>query len=160
MKRIIICLLLCVSVLSVWGETRPLKQGVWSCDLRLQTGTRRAFSIGAGVQYIPVNRLRADLNANYYFSINYDFNLNLHYLINVSGERFYVYPLVGFTVANMDAADGDKVAFPRETHAGANFGAGMEYLIDYDLSVMFEGRYAAMKNIGHAAFAAGLRLKF
>ena len=43
---------------------------------------------------------------------------------------------------------------------GVNLGGGMEWLIDYDLSLMVEARHAFMKNIGHTALAAGLRLKF
>lgn len=160
MKKVWLIILTMFLAIGADAQTRPLEKGTWSCGLILQTGTRRAFSIGAGVQYMPIDRLRADLNANYYFALNYDLNLNAHYLFNVHRERLYVYPLAGFTAANMDVADGDKVNFPRESHVGVNLGGGAEWLLDYDLSVMAEFRYAAMKRIGHAAFAAGLRLKF
>ena len=159
MKKFLLLLIMLLSVGSAYAQTRPIKQGTWSCDLILQTGSRRAFSIGAGVQYVPVNKLRADLNLNYYFSFNYDLNLNLHYLIDIHHEKFYVYPLVGFTAANMNTTK-EEVHYPRESHVGLNLGAGAEYLLDYDLSVMFEARHAFMKNIPHTTAALGLRLKF
>ena len=161
MKKVLLILtIVLLSVGSAAAQPRPITKGTWSCGLILQTGTRRAFSIGAGVQYVPVEKIRADLNMNYYFSINYDLNLNVHYLVDVHQERLYVYPLVGFTAANMDAASELERHYPRESHVGVNLGGGMEWLIDYDLSLMVEARHAFMKNIGHTALAAGLRLKF
>ena len=160
MKRTFLLLMLLFMVCDVLGQPQPIKKGVWSCGLILQTSTRRAFSAGVGVQYVPVDKIRLDLNANYYGAINYDLNLNAHYLIDVYQGRLYVYPLFGFTAANMNAASEEERHYPRESHIGVNLGAGVEYELDYDLSLMMELRHAFMKNIGHTALAAGVRLKF
>ena len=160
MKKYVLLLVLLFVTSSAWSQPIPIKKGVWSCGLLLQSGTRRPFSIGASVQYVPVDKIRADLNASYYFALNYDLNLNLHYLIDLHHERFYVYPLVGFTAANMTYDSEENNHYPRQHHVGLNLGGGIEYLLDYDLSLMFELRHAYMKVIGHTTAAAGVRLKF
>ncbi len=132
-----------------------IKKGDWSGSLQLHTGSRRSFGIGAGAQYVPLDFLRADLNVNYYFEVNYDLNLNVHYLVDLYKKRLTVYPFIGFTAANLNVKSEQ-----RESHVGMNLGAGIEYRLDYDMSLMLEVRRSLVKHIGMTDIAAGVRLTF
>ena len=145
------------------SSAQHIKAGDWSGSLQLHTGSRRPFGLGAGAQYAPLEYLRADLNINYYFEMNYDLNLNVHYLIDVYKKRLTVYPFIGFTAANLDtkppAIDG-KIREKLESHIGMNLGAGIEYRVDYDIAVMLEARRSLANRIGMTDITAGIKLTF
>lgn len=145
------------------SSAQYIKAGDWSGSVQLHTGTRRSFGIGVGAQYVPLEYLRADLNFNYYFEVNYDLNLNAHYLIDVYKKRLTVYPFVGFTAANLDTkkpVTSEKQHESRESHIGMNLGAGIEYRVDYDIALMLEARHTLIKHIGMTDISAGVKLTF
>ncbi|MBR6283892.1 MAG: outer membrane beta-barrel protein [Muribaculaceae bacterium] len=163
MKKQVFALLALLVATCMSATAQYIKVGDWSGSAQLSTGSKRAFGVGFGVQYVPINNFRGDFHLNYYFEVNYDFNLNAHYLIDLYKKRLTLYPLVGVNLSNLEVSkEGMKEESHavRETHFGVNLGCGLEYRLDYDVALMIEARRSVMKNVGQTLVSAGARLTF
>ena len=115
------------------------------------------FGIGAKVQYEFIDNLRGEASFNYFFKKDYvtmwDVNVNLHYLFRLN-DQFAVYPLAGVTLLgwNVDVL-GESVS---DSDLGYNLGGGIEYKLNENIKLNFEGKYQSVKDWDHPVISLGV----
>ncbi len=172
-KSLVVGVWLTISAVSVFGQSRFAVgvNGLYGTEIK-------SFAVGAKVQYDITSHFRAEDAFNYFFKKDgvsmWEENVNLHYLFYI-GDKFRVYPLVGFTVVgvkfDMNSAipaeyqqyaemAGVSGGSSSDTYFGGNAGAGIEYLVTPHLAVGLEGKYSIVKDVDQAVFGLGVTYKF
>lgn len=113
--------------------------------------------LGAQVQIEPITNWRFAPEFMYYFKNDgisaLNVNLNVHYVIPTS-TSFAIYPLVGFSYANLKAGP------VSDDRAGANVGLGAQYRIQDRLHFYTEERFQILKDWNQSVTVLGLKYTF
>ncbi len=80
-------------------------------------------------------------------------NLNLHYVVPVASS-FNLYPFVGLSYSHWNYIG------PDDDHVGVNLGAGLEYDLGNDWSILGELRYQAIRSESQAITSIGVKYNF
>ena len=166
MKKILT--LVCSLMLGMGLTQAQVSQGQTAVGANLLYGSWNE-SLGAGIrfQYGIIDRLRAEVGVNHYFGRKHrscwDVNLNAHYLLNVSNERFYFYPLAGinYTMTNDKRPTQDHPKGKGESnHIGINVGAGLEFEINEHFGANLEYRHTIIRKVDQGVVGLGVNYKF
>lgn len=140
--------------------------------LNYGTGGHGMSNLGLGVRYDRMlsDNLRIEPHFIYYFDNDEfrekDLGVNLHYLFNMSDDKLHFYPIFGVTTifgAELEQGkkgmDGykEKDSFFR---FGCNFGAGIQYDVTDDFSLIGECKYKLVSKYDNVNFAIGCMMTF
>lgn len=172
MKKIIA--IICAAIMGVGAANAQVEKGDFAIGANIVYGSGiKNIGMGGRIYYTPVNHLRTELSANYFFQKDYvnmwDINLNAQYLVNLYQQRFFIYPIAGFCFAktSFDAEkflkdhgmEGNKAKFSDKAF-GLNLGAGFEYELNEHVGFTLEYRYSIMKDIDQGVLGIGANYKF
>lgn len=155
-------ILLFVAVLFTGASTMngQIRQGDFAVGAQLSYGTGvEMVGAGAHARYALMDNLRAELAINYFFEGNWDANLNAEYLIGLSQNKLYLYPMVGLCLANLDTNLDDPTE-ARVRKFGFNLGGGLQFRVARDVDLFLEARRTIMSDIHQTVFAAGVTVTF
>ena len=122
-----------------------------------------SLGIGPRFQYGILDQLRGEVGLNYFFEHNHlswwEVNVNAHYLVGLSNDRLYIYPLAGLNYTMVDYK-GELDAKGEENHVGLNLGAGLEYELDEHWGVNLEYRHTIIRKVDQGVIGLGINYKF
>ena len=148
-------ILACFSV-----KAQDIKPGQFSVGANIVWGTGvQMVGAGAYAQYIPFDNVRAEVGMNYFFEGNWDLNINAHYMFSLFNSNFYLYPLAGFCLANLDTNLDDPTE-SRIRKMGMNVGGGAEYRLKNDVAFRLEFRRTIMPTIHQSVIGGGVAITF
>ena len=101
------------------------------------------FGIGPKFQYNFAEKWRGEASFNYFFKKDmvsqWDFNLNVHYIVPIVSEKFNFYPLAGLTLLGTKV-DLGPFGSASDTNIGFNLGGGFEYYFSEHFKANLEGK--------------------
>ena len=141
-----------------------MHQGETAVGANLVYGSEiESLGLGARFQYGILDQLRAEVGFNGFFEHNHtswwDVNLNAHYLVGLSNDKLYIYPLAGLNYTMVDFK-GDLNPKGEENHVGLNLGAGVEYELTEHFGVNVEYRHTIIRKVDQGVFGLGINYKF
>lgn len=106
------------------------------------------YGLGAKFQYAFTENWRAEVSGDYFFKKDYismwDVNADIHYLFNLGGSGFKLYPLAGVSLVGTSV---DVLGVSTsDSKFGFNYGLGAEYPISSNLKLMLEGKGQSAEN--------------
>ncbi len=135
-------------------------------------GSHDMNNLGLGIRYnyMLSDNLRIEPSFMYYFDTDdfreKDLSLNLHYLFNMSDDKLHFYPIFGVTsIFGKEVeklAEGSKKEFETDSffRLGCNLGAGLQYDLTDDFSLVAEAKYKLVKKFDNVHFAVGCIMTF
>jgi len=164
MKKLILTMLIVLAGMSVQAQDKKYGLGV-----NILYGTKIGnVGFGAKGQLYATEKLRVEANAAYFLKNNkfkdgddevgmkmWDVNAVAHYMIDVSQEKAFVYPIVGVGITNWVHS-----VFSAKTKFTVNLGAGFQYDVAEDFAINAEAKYQILSNYGQAVFGVGAVYKF
>lgn len=162
MKKILF--LVCAMMMGMGVAQAQVHQGETAVGANLVYGSEiESLGLGARFQYGILDQLRAEVGFNGFFEHNHtswwDVNLNAHYLVGLSNDRLYIYPLAGVNYT-MTKVKLPGEASDEENHVGLNLGAGVEYELTEHFGVNVEYRHTIIRKVDQGVFGVGLNYKF
>lgn len=162
-----------VALVSLGATAQDKKYGV---GVNLLYGTKIS-NVGFGVkgQLYATDVVRVEANAAYFmkndkFSFDdekqdwegmkmWDVNVVGHYLVNVSQQNKWIYPLVGIGLTNWVSNSVINV-FSTKTRFTINVGAGFQFDVAEDFAINAEAKYQILKDYSQGVFSVGAVYKF
>ena len=162
MKKILT--IVCLLMLGMGSGFAQVHENETAAGVNLVYGSRiESMGIGARFQYGVLDQLRAEVGFNYFFEHNHiscwDVNINAHYLVGLSNNQLYIYPLAGINYTMVDYK-GDLNEKGEENHVGLNLGAGLEYELNEHWGVNLEYRHTIVRKVDQGVIGFGLNYKF
>ena len=156
--------LVCAMMLGLGFAQAQVHQGETAVGANLVYGSEiESLGLGARFQYGILDQLRAEVGFNGFFEHNHmswwDVNLNAHYLVGLSNDKLYIYPLAGLNYTMVDFK-GDLNPKGEENHVGLNLGAGVEYELTEHFGVNVEYRHTIIRKVDQGVFGLGINYKF
>ncbi|MBR1882627.1 MAG: porin family protein [Muribaculaceae bacterium] len=165
MKKVIV--FACVAVLALVASAQ-VRQHETAVGANLIYGSEiERVGLGARFQYGILDQLRAEVGFNGFVKNHdtswWDVNLNAHYLLSISQDKFYVYPITGLNYTMVSTkiklAEGNKKSV-EDNHIGLNLGAGVEYELNEHWGVNAEYRHTIIRKVDQGVFGVGINYKF
>ena len=164
MKKLFLTMLIALVSMGAMAQDKKFGAG-----LNLLYGTK-INNIGFGVkgQYYATEVIRVEANADYFMKNDkfkkddeevgmkmWDVNVVGHYLIDVSQQKAWLYPLVGVGLTNWV-----QNAIKANTKFTINVGAGFQFDVAEDFAINVEAKYQIIKDYGQGVFGVGAVYKF
>jgi len=154
----------CLLMLGMGIGHAQVQQGQTAVGANLVYGSEiESIGLGARFQYGILDRLRGEVGFNGFFEHNHmswwDVNINAHYLVNLSNNQLYIYPLAGLNYTIVDFK-GDKNVKGEENHIGLNLGAGIEYEFTDHWGANLEYRHTIVRKVDQGVIGLGINYKF
>ena len=151
--------IVCALLLGIGAAQAQVNQGETAVGVNLVYGSEiESLGLGARFQYGIIDNLRGEVGFNYFFEHNHvnwsDVNINAHYLVNLSNNQFYIYPLAGLNYSMTKAGEIES------NHIGLNLGAGAEYEFDEHWGANIEYRHTIIRKVDQGVIGFGLNYKF
>jgi len=167
MKKLFLAML--VALLSMGASAQDKKYGL---GLNLLYGTKiKTMGIGVKGQLYATDVVRVEANAAYFLKNNefswndekqdwegmkmWDVNVVGHYLVNVSQQKAWIYPLAGIGLSNWVSG-----IFSAKTRFTINVGAGFQYDVADDFAINAEAKYQINDGYNQAILGIGAVYKF
>lgn len=173
MRRVI--LIVCLALFCVTAYAQKGNFGVGAAAIY---GTEIAkVGVGVKAQYYFNDHVRGELGLNLFAKneplSTWDINLNFHYLANIAKNRFFVYPLAGFSLAQWKIADESSIGGEitdsgiayqnndtKEFKMGPNLGVGLQFNITENTAITAEARYQMVGHFDQGVFGIGIQQRF
>ena len=156
-KYIFMAIVAIASIINAHAE-----QGNVSAAAQFVYASKQSLAgLGLQVQYEPITNWRLAPEFIYFFENDdqsaTNVNVNIHYIIPTSAT-FAIYPLAGFSYANLSTDAG--VVHLTDNRFGANVGMGAQYQIKERLHFFTEERFQIMKDNNQSVTVLGLKYTF
>jgi outer membrane protein X len=155
--------------------------GDWALGLNIPMtwGDDLHLGVQPKVQYYATSQFRIETSFGYYFKagdnkgnrIDWDLNLNFHYLFPMKDTGLWIYPILGVQMLHRHYTD--SKAFKEEYKAdnpgddmddhmrvGLNIGAGLQYDIEERLYVNAEVKYTYTNDFDRGNVLIGIGYRF
>ncbi len=166
MKKLLFTLCLILAGTNAFAQRfDEAESGDWAIGLNVPITWADKVHLGVQpkVQYYVTPRFRSEASFGYYFEashrIDWDLNLNFHYLFPMKDTGLWIYPILGVQFLHRHqtvSIDDDD----NQARVGLNIGAGFQYDIEEHLFVNAETKYTYTNDYDRGNVLIGIGYRF